>query len=79
MPNDKERPSDVEAQPDIETLDADRAKPPYGTTISKPSQKAGVEVGGGDKAAAANSKRAKDEGKADEAEPEDPDEAQSPT
>lgn len=33
----------------------------YGTHTSEPDEKAGVEVGGADKAAAANDKRAKDE------------------
>ncbi|MFC3694302.1 hypothetical protein ACFOWB_18920 [Chenggangzhangella methanolivorans] len=58
----------------------------YGTDTSKPNEKAGVEVGGGEKPAAATNKEAREEaepGSADDDReppaPEDPEEAQSPT
>lgn len=58
----------------------------YGTDTSKPKEKAGVEVGGGEKAAAATDAKARKEaepGSADDDRkqpgPEDPEEAQSPT
>jgi hypothetical protein len=40
---------------------SDDKKSPYGTSIAKPDAKAGVEVGGGDKAAAAIDPKARDE------------------
>ncbi|GLK67035.1 hypothetical protein [Hansschlegelia plantiphila] len=43
----------------------EKTKPPYGTSISKPDEKAGVEVGGGDKAAAAHSEEARKESRHD--------------
>lgn len=64
---------------------AEEKNPPYGTRIAHPDEKAGVEVGGGDKAAASQSERAREEGhpqrKSDDraANPDDPEEAQSPT
>jgi hypothetical protein len=61
-------------------------KPPYGTAVAKPDAKSGVEVGGGDKAAAAVNPKAREEAtsggskpKMDEPNPEDPQEAKSPT
>ncbi|GLK80419.1 hypothetical protein [Methylopila turkensis] len=36
-------------------------KPPYGTTVTKPDIGGGVEVGGGDKAAAATQRKAREE------------------
>ncbi|MFD1703084.1 hypothetical protein ACFSCV_08710 [Methylopila henanensis] len=36
-------------------------KPPYGTTVTKPDIGGGVEVGGGEKAAAATQRKAREE------------------
>lgn len=58
----------------------------YGTDTSEPDEKAGVEVGGGDKAAAATDRNAREKARPgkrdrgqDQAAPDDPEEAQSPT
>jgi hypothetical protein len=61
----------------------DEKRPPYGTEVAHPDAKAGVEVGGGEKAAATKTDQRRSMNDQDDApepaNPEDEDEAQSPT